>query len=148
MEKLTLYNRIIFMLAIVGFLVAGYVLKGYLAKTSVYCPAGGGCDVVRNSPYAWPLGVPVPAFGFLGYTIILVLSFLRTVKPKNDKVLLDGILGMAIFGTLFVTGFSIVEAFLIKRFCFWCVVSSVTMYTIFGLTIWSLIRRNRSASIK
>lgn len=147
-KRLTLYNRIIFILAIVGFLVAGYVLKGYLTQSSVYCPAGGGCDIVRKSPYAWPLGIPVPAFGFIGYAVMVVLSFLRTVKPKNDRKFLYGILGMAIFGTLFVTGFSLTEAILIKQFCFWCIISTVIMYMIFGLTILSFREKGETVNVE
>lgn len=147
-NTLTLSNRVIFTLAIVGFVVAGYVLKGYLTESSVFCPIGGGCDAVRKSPYAWPLGIPIPAFGFIGYTVILVLAFLRTLKPENDHKLLTGMLGMAIFGTLFVTGFTLTEAFLIKEFCFWCVISTLIMYIIFGLTLTSFLKNRKSANVK
>lgn len=138
MEKRVLFNRIIFILGIVGFLVAGYVLSGYLTGSSIYCPAGGGCETVRKSPYAWPLGIPVPGVGFLGYAVIVVLAILRTMRPEDDKKLLYGLLGMATFGVLFVTGFSLTQAFLIKTFCSWCVISTLIMYTIFGLTLASL----------
>jgi uncharacterized membrane protein len=138
MSKLVFLNRLIFILGILGFVIAGYVLQGYLRSSSVYCPAGGGCDLVRKSPYAWPLGIPVPAVGFMGYSIIIILSFLRTIMPKKDKQLLYGLFGMATFGALFVTGFTFTQLFLIKATCFWCIVSTIDMYVIFHLVLFSL----------
>ncbi len=137
MLKLKTLNRAIFILAIVGFVIAGYVLQGYLRHASVYCPVGGGCDLVRKSPYAWPLGIPVPAVGFVGYAVIFTLAYLRTTNVKNEKKLLLGLVGMSAFGAAFVTWFTLTEALVIKSFCSWCVVSAVDMYTIFGLTLTS-----------
>lgn len=131
------YNRLIFVLAIVGFVIAGYVLQGYLRNSSVFCPAGGGCDEVRKSPYSWPFGVPVPAIGFVGYAVIATLAFLRTAVPKKEKQLLMGLVGMSAFGAAFVTWFTLTEAFLIKGYCSWCIISAIDMYTLFGLILTS-----------
>ena len=134
--KSVLLNRIIFVLSIAGILMAAYVLQGWIRHSSILCLTGGGCTTVQKSALSYPLGIPVPAIGLAGYTILSILSFLRTTS--NNKNLLKGILGMAIFGICFVSWFTYTEVFLIKGVCTWCAVSAVNMYVIFALTVASI----------
>lgn len=131
-------NRIMFVLSIAGLLMGSYVLQSFLRQTGIICLTGGGCEAVRKSALSYPFGIPVPAIGVVGYTFLVVLTFLRTVNQKLEKSLLAGILGMAIFGICFVTWFTYTEIFLIKGICMWCAISAVNMYVIFALTLMSL----------
>jgi uncharacterized membrane protein len=134
-------NRIIFILSILGIIMAVYVLQSFLRQSSIICLTGKGCEIVRRNPISWPLGIPVPAIGLVGYSFMAVLAFLRTTS--DNKRLLHGILGMAIFGICFVTWFTSMEIFVIKGICMWCAISAVNMYIIFCLTLKSelLIRK-------
>jgi len=134
-KKLKTINRIIFLLSIAGILMAVYVLQSFLRNAGIVCLTGGGCELVRKSPISWPFGIPVPAFGLIGYTGLAVLSFLRTAK--ENKNLLKGMIGIAIFGICFVTWFTAMELFVIKGTCTWCAVSTVNMYVVFGLVVTS-----------
>jgi len=126
-------NRLMFILSIAGCIMGIYVLQSFLRQTGIVCLTGGGCEAVRKSALAYPLGIPVPAVGVLGYAILITLTFLRTIK-ENKKLLL-GIIGMATFGICFVSWFTYTEIFLIKGICMWCAISAVNMYIIFGLSI-------------
>lgn len=127
-----------FVLSIAGLLMGTYVLQSFLRQTGIICLTGGGCEAVRKSALSYPFGIPVPAIGVVGYTFLVVLTFLRTVNQKLEKNLLAGILGMATFGICFVTWFTYTEIFLIKGICMWCAISAVNMYVIFALTLISL----------
>jgi len=129
-------NRIIFILSIAGLLMGIYVLQSFLRQTGIICLSGGGCEAVRRSPLSYPFGIPVPAVGVAGYTFLVILTFLRTVK--DNKKLLSWILGMATFGICFVTWFTYTEIFLIKGICMWCAISAINMYVIFALTLISI----------
>ena len=133
-------NRIIFILSIAGLLMGIYVLQSFLRQTGIICLSGGGCEAVRRSPLSYPFGIPVPAVGVAGYTFLVILTFLRTVK--DNKKLLSWILGMATFGICFVTWFTYTEIFLIKGICMWCAISAVNMYIIFGLAVYETHIRN------
>lgn len=113
-----------------------YVLQSFLRQTGIVCLTGGGCEAVRKNALSYPFGIPVPAIGVAGYTFLMVLSFLRTFK--NNKGLLWGTFGMALFGICFVSWFTYTELFLIKGICMWCGISAINMYIIFGLTLKSL----------
>ena len=133
-------NRIIFILSLAGVLMAAYVLQSFLRNTGILCLPGGGCELVRKSPVSYPFGIPVPAFGLVGYTGLTILSFLRTTdRSASNNKLLKFMLGIAIFGVCFVSWFTIMELFVIKGICTWCAISAVDMYIVFGLVIKSML---------
>lgn len=135
-------NRIIFVLSIAGLIMGVYVLQSFLRQSGIICLTGSGCEMVRKSPYAWPFGIPVPAIGVVGYTILAILSFLRTTS--KNRSLVYGMLGMALFGVVFVTWFTYMELAIIKGVCMWCAISAVNMYIICALVIGSLSTREEA----
>jgi len=116
-----------------------YVLQSFLRQSGIICLSGSGCEAVRKSAHAWPLGIPVPAVGVAGYAFLAILSFIRTFR--NAKGLLYAMLGMAIFGVVFVSWFTYVEMFIIRGICMWCAISAVNMYIICALIIASLRKK-------
>lgn len=127
-------NRIIFILSLLGIAIAIYVLQSFLRKTPIVC-LNSGCELVRKNPASYLFGIPVPAFGLVGYTFLAILAFLRTTS--DDRRLLKIILGIAAGGVAFVTWFTYTEIFVIRAICTWCAVSAVNMLTIFLLAIKS-----------
>lgn len=137
------YNRLVFILSLAGIIVAVYVLQSFVRQSSIIC-VNQGCELVRKSSYSYPFGIPVPAFGLVGYTLLAILTFLRTTS--TSKKLLYPILAIAIFGILFVTWFTYMELFVIRAVCTWCAISAVNMYLIFYLTfrMFNEIHRHKS----
>lgn len=125
-----LINRIIFILSLLGVAMAIYVLQSFLRQSPIVC-ISTGCESVRKNVLAWPFGIPVPAFGLVGYTILAICSFLRTSDAK--PWMLKTMLGVAAFGVAFVSWFTYTEIFLIKNICMWCAISTVNMYIIASL---------------
>lgn len=130
--KLILYNRILFILSLLGVIVAAYVLQSFIRGSNIVC-INTGCENVRKSMYSYPLGIPVPAVGLLGYSLLALLAFIRTAS--QNKKLLYFILGISIFGVFFVSWFTYTELFFIKALCTWCAVSAVNMLVIFFLAV-------------
>ena len=129
-----LINRTLFLLSLLGFAMAIYVLQSFLRQSSIVCLTNG-CEIVRKSPYSYPFGIPVPAFGLVGYFFLALLAFLRTTSKKQS--IKKAMLGISIFGICFVTWFTYVELFVIKGICTWCAISAVNMYIIFILNLKS-----------
>ncbi len=137
-EKIVYLNRIIFFLALIGILMAIYVLQSFIRKTGIVCVTSG-CELVRKSPSSYLFGFfPVPAVGLIGYSIIAILAFLSTTS--NKTWILNGMLGMASFGVLFVSWFTYTELFVIKGICTWCALSAINMVIIFILLLLSKSR--------
>lgn len=120
------------MLSIIGIVIAAYVAQSFLRQTPIVC-VNSGCELIRKSPQSYLFGIPVPAFGFVGYTLIATLSFMHTLFP--GKQLRRAIVAIAAFGFLFVTWFTLTEIFIIKAVCMWCAVSALIMISIFLLSL-------------
>ncbi len=135
----TTLNRLIFILAIIGTLIAFYVLQSWLRESPIICLTGGGCEAVRKNSTSYPFGIPVPAVGLVGYGSIALLSFLKTASKA--RWISNTLLGIVIFGVLFVSWFTYMELFVIRAVCTWCAVSAINMYLIFILVIMSYRRR-------
>ncbi len=141
-----LLNRLMFILAIVGILIAAYVTQSWMRRVGVVC-ISGGCDLVRKSPASYPFGIPVSAVGLFGYSIIAVLSFLRTtINDLRSKILLRGILGIATFGVAFTLWFTYTEIFVIRGVCMWCAISTVNMFILFFLALKSYMLEKKEGS--
>jgi uncharacterized membrane protein len=135
-------NRIIFILSIIGVLMAIYVLQSFIRKTGIVCVTSG-CELVRKNPASYLFGFfPVPAVGLIGYTVLTVLAFLRTTIKK--AWVLTAMIGMATFGVGFVTWFTYIELAVIKGICTWCALSAVNMVIIFALLIKSRMLEKHS----
>jgi uncharacterized membrane protein len=142
MNKSVVINRVIFILSVTGIVMAIYVLRSFLTQSSIICLTGGGCEAVRKNPAAWPFGIPVPAFGLVGYIILAICSFIRTWKLDtwNLEVITRIMYGVAIFGVCFVSWFTYTELFIIHGICMWCAISTVVMYTIAALLFFNRTR--------
>ncbi|KKQ58792.1 hypothetical protein A3B42_01520 [Candidatus Daviesbacteria bacterium RIFCSPLOWO2_01_FULL_38_10] len=120
-----LLNRSIFSLSLIGLLVSAFLAYEYSRPEGITCPiTGAGCDIVRNSAYSSMLGIQIPYYGIAFYLFVALLSILLTnsfKKPIMYKLRLVVIL----FGFIFGVYLTFLEAFVIKAFCFWCVVSFI-----------------------
>jgi uncharacterized membrane protein len=126
------------LLALLGLLLSVYLTLhqlGYLGNLA--CGAGGGCEKVQASRWAYVAGIPVAAFGVAGYLAILVAAlaalqerWAEGVTPARWLVLLSGA------GVLFTVYLKALEAFVIHAFCRWCIVSAVCIAIIFALSLW------------
>ncbi len=133
-------NRLTFFLALLGMAIAAYVTQSFLRQTPIIC-INTGCELVRNSPLSYPFGLPVPAFGFIGYTLLALLSFLRT--SLKTAPLTWAMLAISFGGVLFVTWFTFTEIFIIHALCTWCALSALNMFVVFLLILKSkLIESN------
>ncbi len=133
-------NRIIFVLSLLGVFMAIYVLQSFMRQSPIVC-ISTGCEVVRKSSYSYPFGIPVPAFGLVGYSFLAILAFVRTLKlgTRYSVLALLAMLGVATFGVLFVSWFTYMELFVIKGVCTWCAISAINMFVIFGLVLKSYL---------
>lgn len=113
-------------LALVGLAIAAYLSYVEIAHVEAICGPISSCNFVQSSPYARILGIPVAVLGVLYYLGIGVLWFGQRSSSKeraNQSVL--GLLGLTLIGTLFSIYLTILEIFVVKALCIWCLASAV-----------------------
>ena len=111
--------------SIVGAAASSYLLVEYLIGQPGLCLTGSGCDLVRASAFAYPLGIPTPLFGLVFYLVATWLS-LRTVERGSIAgVRVEAaLLGLAVVGAIASVTLTAIEAFVIEAFCSWCLVQA------------------------
>jgi uncharacterized membrane protein len=138
------YSRLIIgSIAIVGILNTTYLTWVKLSHNGV-CGTEG-CEIVLTSPFANIGDLPLTGLGLVGYLAVAVMAFAPSlVNPKTNKaahnqlnnltwlgMFLAGV-GMAVFSCYLVY----LLAFVIKAACPFCILSAISTFAIFGLTLF------------
>ena len=124
MVSSNLSNRLFFVFSLLGLAVASFLLYEYSLSGPIVCPTGIGCDIVRASPYSNFFGIPIPILGVIFYLTMAVLSVIHTHELPR-KLIRKLQLLIAVAGVGFGVYLTFLEGFVIKAFCFWCVLSFI-----------------------
>lgn len=123
-------RRIAIFGALLGAFASAYLLVDYVFGSGI-CLTGSGCDVVRASVFAYPLGIPMPLFG-LAFYLAAVMLLLRASAPVAG---VSGALiaaGWAIAGLAVMSFLTVIEVFVIGALCSWCLLSAVASVMLTG----------------
>lgn len=119
------WREVALVAAIVGAGVSAYLLVEYLGNTGGLCLTGAGCDAVRLSRYAYPLGLPMPLYGLGFYLVVAWLSW-RSHDPEPIVGIAPrvALVTLALAGTAVSAALTGIEAFELHAFCTWCLVQA------------------------
>jgi uncharacterized membrane protein len=135
------------LLSLLGMADSGYLFWKHRRSTllttgtggSNFCQAGG-CDLVSQGKYAEVKGIPVAAFGIVGYLALLALSVMAAAL--GGRSLMWGIVGISGIGVVVSAFLVYLQIAVIGAICSWCVLSAFTMTSIFILSVL-LVRKMR-----
>lgn len=133
-------RRAIIALAVLGVVVAVYLVYIKYNPTSAFCLAAGGCEAVNTSRYSEIAGIPIALIGALAYLAILALALL---EPRVGLVKEWGPVaefGLALTGTLYSAYLTYVELAIIHQVCPYCVTSAVLITLILAASAVRLKR--------
>ena len=141
-----LNRMVVAILALLGLSVALYMVAYALGLTGPIICNVGSCETVQNSPYSRIGGIPVAAFGALGYMALLVVSIIG-LQPKfiGARWVSLGLFGGGVVGVLFSAYLTYLEAYVIHAWCQWCVSSAIIMVLAFLFSIPELKRLGGSS---
>lgn len=105
------------------------LLVDYIRPAPVYCEAGGGCEKVRQTVFARPLGVPLPAIGLLGMLAIGFAALLPGAAARKAQ------LGLAAGGGIVAAILLIVQARM-RTLCPFCAIVDSSSIVLVGLSVW------------
>jgi len=117
--------------------ILGMILSGYLSLTAFNnesvkgCAVGSGCDIVLSSQWAKTLGMPTAFWGFLTYTALAAIAF---VKRMDRHWQLSW--AVSLFGLLFSLYLTTISMTVLHAACPYCLTSLALMTAIFALVTW------------
>jgi uncharacterized membrane protein len=119
--------------ALVGLLDATYLTVEHLSGNSVRCMIVTGCDEVLQSSYSTVAGaVPVAAVGALAYFTAFSLATLAAFGYRGARTLLMPLVAIMFLATLW---FFYLQAFVIRAFCVYCLLSAAVTTTLTLLVV-------------
>ena len=126
-------RRIAIIGALLGVFASAYLLVDYVFGSGI-CLTGSGCDVVRASAFAYPLGIPMPLPGLVFYLAAIVL--LLRPSPRIGGLPTDlAAAGWALIGLGVMVVLTLIELFVIGALCSWCMLSSIASVVLAAGTI-------------
>ncbi len=127
---MTIFEQVFFnfgpiLFALAGLVVASYV---YLKKKNaqpMVCPLNGECDIVTTSKYSKFFGIAVEKLGILYYGLVVLIYVLHALVPGllSDTVLFL-VTGFTIGAFIFSLYLIFIQAFVLKKWCTWCLFSA------------------------
>lgn len=121
----------ILIVAFLGFLDSSFLTAEHYLGMTPPCFIVQGCDVVTTSSYSKILGVPVSLLGALFYLSMLILGMYFVDTQKSIALTLMHI-GTTI-GLCMSVWFVYVQAFILKSWCLYCLLSAGTSTLLFVL---------------
>ena len=139
-------NRMgITLLALIGVLISLYLTLHKLGLIGTLACGAGSCDVVQASKWAVFMGVPVPYWGLAGYAVLTTLGLI-SLQPRflEHQPVRIALIAGATGAFLFSIYLSLLEQFVIRAWCRWCIASAAvaTLIFVFTLPEFRRLRRN------
>lgn len=139
------WDAVVAAVALLGLVDASYLTAEHLSGNSVRCMIVTGCDEVLQSSYSTVAGgIPVAALGALAYFAAFSLSTLAAFGYDGARRLLAPLVALMFLATLW---FLYLQAFVIRAFCVYCLLSAAVTTTLALLVLGRrfLAAKNRLA---
>lgn len=138
--------------ALAGTVLAAYIYRKKRAHIALVCPLKADCESVVRSEYARFFGIPVELLGIGYYSLIAVSYAVIAAAPAvAAPPLVFGLLAITSAAFLFSLYLTFIQAFAIKQWCSWCLVSAGLCTLIFilvasnsALGLQPLLERNHA----
>ena len=120
------------LLGLFGFLVCFYIYSKKIAKKKLICPMRASCDTVLHSTHSNFLGFSLERIGLIYYGLVIAIHVVSFVSPN---IFGEFIIFISIFSSAFAALFSFyllsVQAFVLRKWCSWCLMSASASIAIF-----------------
>lgn len=128
------------LVSVIGLVDAIYLTVEHLAGRSVKCTIVSGCSEVLSSEYASLGSIPLAAVGAFAYFTVFSLATLAAFGYKGMGKLL-AVMVMLMF--LFSVWLVYLQAFVIRAFCQFCLLSAFVTFVL-GVLVLAITLRNRT----
>ncbi len=122
-----------------GFGVAFYIFRTKRGGGQLVCPAGSDCNAVITSRYSKFLGVPIEYLG-MAYYFVVVGSYTALIFAPHSfsGTTLSALMTLTAGAFLFSLYLLFAQAFLLRQWCIWCLLSAMLSIVIFVTSLASI----------
>ena len=136
-DRARVWDALTALVALVGLVDASYLTIEHLSGRNVRCMIVTGCDEVLQSRYATVAGqIPVASLGALAYFVVFSLATLALFGYAGARRLVPPVVALMFLATVW---FVYLQAFVIRAYCVYCLLSAAVTTTLALLTLARLI---------
>ena len=113
-------------LAVLGLLNAAYLYwqhRQVARGRTMFCLLGGDCEAIVESNYGRSFGVKNEIWGLAYYLLLILAPYLNFTLPITFIAVISA--------TLFSLYLFCLQAFVLKKFCSWCLIAIAVNLSIF-----------------
>ena len=124
-------------LSVIGFAASFYIYHSKKYNKTLYCPIGKDCDAVVKSKYGKTFGVENTVPGMLYHVLIFIYGIDMILNRNIFKynIIYYSLVIASIGSVLFSVYLTAVQAFVLKKWCEYCIVSSIASVLILIILI-------------
>lgn len=120
------------LLAFLGIVDSGYIAWKHSRKEPLACPVGeNSCNIVTKSKWSEIFGIRNEVLGIIYYLVIGILGLTILFNQSYQSLAINILLFCSSIGLLFSLFFVYVQAGIIKKYCFYCLISAILSVLIF-----------------
>lgn len=132
-DRARVWDALTALVALVGLVDASYLTIEHLSGRNVRCMIVTGCDEVLQSRYATVLGhVPIASLGAFAYFVVFSLATLALFGYAGARRLVAPVVALMFLATVW---FVYLQAFVIRAYCVYCLLSAAVTTTLALLTL-------------
>ena len=119
--------------SLLGFVLSLYLLWQKSQNKNVICPFRDQCNEVLNSQYSKVFGIPTMAIGVLYYMMMFAaFRYIHFDPWILQQVPVELFLSLSGIAVLFSFYQAAIQFFVLKKWCSWCLESTLLSTIIFG----------------
>jgi len=123
------FHALIFTLSCLGISETVYLIKKRWSLEKPICPIGDNCLTVLESKYNKILNIPNDLLGLLFYIICSIITAFLVIEVPPLYFWNNFIKILIISGSLMSIYFTYLQYKVIKAWCFWCLMSASTIWS-------------------
>jgi uncharacterized membrane protein len=123
-------HALLFTLAAIGIAETVYLIRVRVALKRPICVIGSRCHQVLESQYSKTFGIHNDLIGFIYYLAVAILTAILVINSDRADVTMWGLLLriLVYLASLFSLYLLYLQWRVIKQWCFWCVMSAITVF--------------------
>ena len=120
-------------LSLIGFAVSAYMYYSKKFNKPLFCPIGGNCDDVIKSKYGKTFGIEntIPGMGYYLLIFVYALGLISNRNLFKEVIVYYSIVSASIGSVMFSIYLTAVQAFVLKKWCDYCIISTIASLLIF-----------------
>ena len=124
-------------LSLIGFLISFYIFYTKKNDKKMYCIVGENCDEVVKSKYGKTFGIEntMPGMLYYGFVFFYGIASLTNQNIFKGTIIYYSIVIAGIGSVLFSIYLTAVQAFVLKKWCEYCIVSSISSLLILTILV-------------